>query len=364
MDMKTKIYKEGEGDLSYLKEKTIAIIGYGNQGRAQALNLRDSGLKVIIGNRRDEYFTRAKKDGFESFAVGVAVKKAEIIILLLPDEIIPDIFDKDIAPNLNTHSCLVFAHGYVITYETINPPKEVDIILIAPRMIGVGVREKYLRKEGFYSFVAIHQDVTGEAKKIMLALCEGLGTLRKGAVELTFKQETNLDLFNEQAFGPAFGRVLLSSIFTLIDAGYPPEAVLIEMYLSGEMEYTYEKFRTIGLVEQVNFHSHTSQYGSMSRGIKFLNLPVKKIQKNILKNIESGDFAREWEKPASKIKFRFLKFFATKTRIRRLEKKVRKELDLVNVDYFNNNYNDYNKNRLSDEMKRELEDYNLLFEEF
>jgi ketol-acid reductoisomerase len=231
-------------------------------------------------------------------------------------------------------------------------------------MIGRGVRESYLKKEGFYSFVTVHQDASGKAQAILLALCQALGTLQKGAIELSFKQEAVLDLFNEQAFGPAFGRVLLSSIFTLINAGYPPEAVLIEMYLSGEMEYTYQKFREIGLVDQTNLHSHTSQYGAMSRAMKFMGLPLGKIQKKILKEIENGTFAKEWEKPLTKLKFRFLKFFATKTRIKRVEKKVRKNLNLPTFDFSQEvQLPDHDEKDL-EKIKKELDEFKEFYKEF
>jgi ketol-acid reductoisomerase len=362
--LKTKIYTEKDGNLEALKDKKIAIIGYGNQGRAQALNLRDSGVDVIVGNRVDDYRKRADKDGFTTFSVAEATKRADIVFLLIPDEIMKNVYPKEIEPNLKPKTTVVFAHGYSIAFNVLKPSKDFDILLIAPRMIGIGVRENYLTGEGFYSFVDVHQDASGEAQEILLGLCKALGTLKKGAIELSFKQETVLDLFNEQAFGPAFGRVLLNSIFTLIDAGYPPEAVLIEMYLSGEMEYTYQKFRKIGLVKQVSLHSHTSQYGAMSRGVQFINLPLGKKMKKILENIESGEFSKEWEKPTSKLKFKFLKFFATKTRINRLEKKIRKNLSLEEVDLDTAIAFTANEKKRSKEIEEELSEFENYFNEY
>ncbi|MFX0061281.1 MAG: NAD(P)-binding domain-containing protein [Candidatus Hermodarchaeota archaeon] len=361
--MVKKIYRENDGDLSILKDKTITIIGYGNQGRAQALNLRDSELSVIIGNRNDDYKLRAEKDGFQTYSISDAVKKADVIFLLVPDEIMREIYERHVKPNLKPNAALVFASGYNIAFEFINPLKNIDILLLAPRMIGAGVRERYLTNEGFYSFISIHNDASGQAKEILLALCKGVGTLLKGAIELTFKQEAVLDLFNEQGFGSAFGQVLLGSIYTLVDAGYPPEAVLVEMFLSGEMEYTYQKFRKVGLVKQVNLHSHTSQYGSMSRGIKFRNLPVTKIQKEILEDIETGKFAEEWESRFAKLKFRFLKFFATKTRINRLEQHVRTKLGLKAVDIFEEELiSDEELNKFQ-EIKEELKEFEDFYRE-
>ncbi|MCG3222799.1 MAG: NAD(P)-binding domain-containing protein, partial [Candidatus Heimdallarchaeota archaeon] len=279
--MVENIFTEEDGDLVHLKGLTIGIIGYGNQGKAQALNLRDSGLNIIIGNRKDEYAKRAKEDGFKVFPIAEAVKLSDIIFLLIPDEIMKDTYENLIFSNLKDNGAIVFASGYNIGFDLINPASNHDILLLAPRMIGAGVRERFLSKEGFFSFIHVENNASGNANEILLALCKGIGTLKKGVIDITFKQEAVLDLFNEQGFGPAFGRVLLSSVYTLVDAGYPLEAVLVEMFMSEEMSYTYKKMAQIGLVKQVEFHSQTSQYGAMSRGIKYTKLPLKKIMRGI-----------------------------------------------------------------------------------
>lgn len=358
------VYHEQAAEISILENKTIIIIGYGNQGRAQALNLRDSGLTVLVGNRDDDYKQRAEKDGFQTFSIREAVKQGDILFLLLPDEVIPNIFTETIKPELKPSAVVVFASGYTVAFGLLHPPENIDVLLIAPRMIGAGVRECFLTGEGFFSFIAIHNDASGEAKEILLALCKALGTLKKGAIELTFKQEAVLDLFNEQAFGPLFGRVLLSSIFTLVDAGYPVEAVLVEMFLSGEMEYLFTKFQKFGLVNQVNLHSHTSQYGAMTRAVRFLDLPLKKKQKKILAEIEDGSFAREWAKPFAKLKFKVIKFFAMKTRINRLEKKVRKNLNMETEDLFGDEVLSEEELNKYLQIKEELKNFEELFKEF
>jgi ketol-acid reductoisomerase len=167
-----------------------------------------------------------------------------------------------------------------------------------------------------------------------LALAKGIGTLKKGAIMLSFKQEAELDLFNEQGFGPAFGRVLLSAIYTLLEAGYPPEAVLVEMYMSNEMSYTYKKMADIGLIKQVDFHSKTSQYGAMSKGIRFRKLPLKSTMKEILKEIQEGEFTKEWSRKLTKLKFKAIKFFATKQKINKIERNVRSNLNLKLYDIY------------------------------
>jgi ketol-acid reductoisomerase len=358
------IFTEDDGNLDVLKDSTIAIIGYGNQGRAQALNLRDSGLKVIIGNREDHYKKRAKKDGFEVFSIEEATKLCDVLFLLIPDEVMKEIYELQIINNLKNEGAIVFASGYNIAFNIIKPSKNHDVLLIAPRMIGVGVRERFLTDKGFFSFIHVENNVSNKAQEILLALCKAIGTLKKGAIDISFKQEAVLDLFNEQAFGPVFGRVLLTSIFTLIDAGYPPEAVLVEMFMSEEMSYTYEKMAQVGLVKQVDFHSQTSQYGAMSRGVKFRNLPIKKDMKDILENIENGNFAKEWEKKTSKTIFKFLKFFATRTRINKLEQKVRKNLKFKSIDYYEFKEPTIDDKDIQNEIKKDLKEFEEYITEF
>ncbi|NVM16220.1 MAG: ketol-acid reductoisomerase [Candidatus Lokiarchaeota archaeon] len=355
-----EIFHESDGNINLLKTKVISIIGYGNQGRAQALNLRDAGLNVIIGNIDDRYKKIAEKDGFSIYPITEAVTNSDIVFLLIPDEVMKIIFEEEIRTYLKPNSSVVFASGYNIGFNLISPPNNVDVMLIAPRMIGVGVRENFLNGNGFFSFIAIEQNYTGNAREILLALAKGIGTLKKGAIMLSFKQEAELDLFNEQGFGPAFGRVLLSAIYTLIEAGYPPEAVLVEMYMSNEMSYTYKKMADIGLIKQVDFHSKTSQYGAMSKGIRYRKLPLKPTMKEILKEIQEGEFTKEWSRKLTKLKFKAIKFFATKQKINRIERNVRKNLNL-------NLYDIYDADSLTNEeiiKLKNISDELKLFEQY
>ena len=322
------LYTREAANLELLQETTSAVIGYGNQGRAQALNLRDSGVRVIIGNLQDHYSDLARADGFQVHDIPSAVVRAENILLLLPDEVLPGVFEVNIKPFLKPNSTLVFASGYNVAFNHIKLPAYVDAVLIAPRMIGVGVRERYLNQEGFYCFVGIEQDVSGIAKQRLLALTMGISRLIKPAIEVTFKQETLLDLFNEQAFGPAFGRVLLTAISVLLDNGLPSEAVLVEMYMSEEMAYTYKKMAQAGLIRQTAFHSPTSQYGAMSRGTRFLGMNLRQRMNQIYKEINNGDFAREWSSPIAKIRFNIIKNLAIRQSINKIENQVRKSLGM------------------------------------
>jgi len=290
------IYHDQDADLGALEGETLAIIGYGNQGRSQALNLRDSGLQVIVGNIGDASRDRARDDGFEAYDIAEACRRADGILLLVPDEVMPEVYTEHVAPHLERGNLLDFASGYNVAFGLIEPPKEVDVVMVAPRMIGPGVRDTFLRGQGFPSFVGVHQDATGRARQRMLALAKAMGSTRAGCIDMSLHDEASLDLFTEQGFGPAFGQVFQSAIHLLVDAGYPPEAVLLELYLSGEMAYTFEKMREVGMMKQMDFHSQTSQYGSITRGAKFLHLqqPMRETMEQVLETIRSGEFAREW----------------------------------------------------------------------
>ena len=256
-------------------------------------------------------------------SIAEAVSKSDVAFLLLPDEVLPRMFEAQIVAHLGEGSTLVFASGYTVAFGEIQLPSNSDVLLIAPRMIGVGVRERFLSGEGFFCFVGIHQDVSGNAKERLLALTKGIGGLIKPAIQVSFKEEAVLDLFNEQAFGPAFGRVLLSAISVLLDQGYPPAAVLVEMYLSEEMAYTYRKMASVGLVQQTLYHSQTSQYGAMSKGIRFLNLGLRQKMDRIHSEIVEGVFAKEWRSPIAQLKLKVIRYFAMRQRINRVEQRVR-----------------------------------------
>jgi len=324
----TKVYHDADADLGLLHGKQIAVIGYGNQGRAQALNLRDSGLNVIVGNRRDRYGRAAQADSFQVLSIRRATARGDVVLLLLPDEVAPEVFQSQIAAQLRPGAALVFASGYNIAFGMITPPPTVDVLLVAPRMIGVGMRERFLRGEGFPSFIGVAQDVSGQAKALALAIAKGIGSTRAGVIETTFAQEAELDLFTEQCFTPAVGQVLMTAINLLIEEGYPPEAVLLELYLSGEFGYTWQKTAEVGLVKQSSFHSRTSQYGSMSRAMRFVDPGLRAKMRQGLEEIRSGAFAREWaaEQAAGCPTLKELQEMARSLPLHRLEQRLLRKL--------------------------------------
>ena len=323
-----RIYHDHDADLHLLEARRIAVLGYGNQGRAQALNLRDSGLELIVGNREDEYAGRAREDGFPVLPIEQAAAGGDVVMLLIPDEVAAELFEEQIAPHLDSGDVLVFASGYNVAFDLLTPPPGVDVVLVAPRMIGAGVRDLYAAGCGFPSFIGVAQDHSGQAKEIALALAKGIGSTRTGAVEVTFAQEAELDLFTEQCFGPAFGQVLTTAVDLLLEEGYPPEAVLLELYMSGEFAYTLGKIAELGLVGQSALHSRTSQYGSMSRGMRFILPDLRTKMQEGLDEIRSGQFAQEWaaEQQAGTPTLNVLKEAARSLPLHRLEQELRQAL--------------------------------------
>ena len=288
-----RMYFEEDSDLTYLAGQTICIVGYGNQGRSQALNMRDSGLGVIVGSRRDASYQTALQDGLAVFPVDEAVARSDVIFLLVPDEVMPQVFEQDIAPNLDSGNMLVFASGYNITFGLIKAPSDVDVVLIAPRMIGAGVRDTFLSGEGFPSLIAVHHSATETAFERMLALCEGIGSTKMGVIESSFLEETTVDLFAEQV---GFLYAVRRYCEVLVEAGCSPEAVMLEFYASGEGIETAKAYRDIGLWDQITLHSRTSQYGQEVTSM--LSPEEEETERarlrGIISHIQDGSFAREW----------------------------------------------------------------------
>jgi ketol-acid reductoisomerase len=289
-----QVLRDDDADVGPLLDKTVAIVGYGNQGRAQALNLRDSGVRVVIGSIRDAGAERAQADGFAVVPIGDACAAADAIALLIPDEVQRDVYAAEISPRLRPGHLLDFAHGYNIHFGFIRPPDFVDVILVAPRMIGVNVRRSFERGAGVPAYVAVAQDASGRAREVALAWAKGIGAMRAGVLETTFAAETELDLFAEQGVWPIIVRDLLLSFEVLVEAGFPPEMVALELYGSGEAAEIFRQMAEVGVVKQMRLHSQTSQYGTLSRGATMLPDETRERLRAALDGIRSGRFAREW----------------------------------------------------------------------
>jgi ketol-acid reductoisomerase len=291
-----KIYRDEDTDLRALAEKTVAVIGYGNQGQAQALNLHDSGVRVIVGSVEDESAERARRDGFTVLPIAEAAARGDVLLLLLPDEVQRQVYGDSIRKQLRPGKTLDFAHGFNIRFGWIKPPPKVDVIMVAPRMIGHSVRQRFLDGAGSPAYVAVEQDATGHAWETALALAKGIGATRAGAIETTFAQETEIDLFMEQATFAAIDRTLLLSFDVLVEEGFDPEMVALELYGSYEAAEIFAEMARTGFFRQGKLHSQTSQYGTFSRGPVVMPDSFKRVMRRRLADIRSGRFAREWRR--------------------------------------------------------------------
>lgn len=286
-------FTSADVDRSLLTDKTIAVIGYGNQGRSQALNLRDSGYRVIIGNRDDEYRDIARADDMDVRDIADAAAEGDVVMVILPDEVQEEVYNDHVGPAMKPGAALSFAHGYNIHFGLIEPRKDIDIILVAPKMIGDGVRRRYESKEGFVSVVAAHADVSGRALDIAVAIADGIGSGERGIWETTFEEETVTDLYGEQVGGAGMLGSLMASFETLVEAGYDPEVVALELFASGELvEVQRAAFRT-GVLGQLYYHSPASRYGQLSRVPRVSPPETKETMKAILAEIVNGNFAKE-----------------------------------------------------------------------
>jgi ketol-acid reductoisomerase len=282
-----EILHEDDADVEVLRQQRVAVVGYGNQGRSWALNLRDSGLAVDVCVRADETQARAQADGFSTNDIRGAAD-ADVICLLVPDDVIPDL---PIAPS--PEALVIVASGYTLAFGRLDPPG--DAAMVAPRMLGPEVRRCYEEGTGFITAFGVHRDATGTARARALALAKAIGGLRQGAIELSPMQEAVLDLGVEQALSPALRRVNEEFIGVMLEQGIPLEAILTELFLSGEVERTYRLVRLEGGAAQTLHHSPTSQYGQLSRIGRFDHLDVAQTMRELVADIAAGRFADEWE---------------------------------------------------------------------
>ena len=288
-----KKYYDADADLSVLKGKRIAVIGYGSQGRGQSLNLKDSGLDVIIGLRPGKSWDAAGKDGMKVMPVAEAVKKADIIQILLPDEHQAAVYKSEIMPHLSENKCLMFSHGFNIHFGQIVPPPNIDVIMVAPKGPGFMVRRQYEEGKGVPALIAIEQDHTGNAHKIALAYAKGIGATRAVVLETSFREETETDLFGEQAVLCGGCTSLVKAGFeTLVDAGYEPEMAYLEVL--HELKLIVDLIYEGGLTNMRRYISNTAQYGDLTRGPRVIGPETYEAMQKILEDIQSGKFAREW----------------------------------------------------------------------
>ncbi len=291
--MALTIYREQDADLTLLSDAVVAIIGYGNQGRAHALNLRDSGIDVRVGQRAGPGGDRAVADGFTPLALAEASAAADLIILTLPDESAAGIYAEHVGPHLRPGKALGFVHGFNIRFEFIAPPPEVDVVMVAPKGPGTLVRSLYESGRGLPALLAIHQNATGTAKATALAWAAGIGATRAGVVETTFASETETDLFGEQAVLCGGMTALTKAAFeVLVEAGYEPEFAYLECVheLKQVVDLLYER----GLSAMRDRISNTAEYGDLTRGPRLVTDETRDEMRRMLGEIKSGAFAKEW----------------------------------------------------------------------
>ncbi len=289
-----KVYWEGDANPQALAGKRIAVLGYGSQGRAQALNLRDSGHDVVVGLRpHGKSWTQAEKDGWKPEEPAQAVKSATIVSLLVPDMAQPALFREAVAPNLKKGGMLFFSHGFNIHYGQIHPSADVDVTMIAPKSPGNLLREQYEQGRGVPCLLAVHQDATGQALERVLAYAHGLGGTRAGVIETSFAEETETDLFGEQAvLCGGVTELIAAGWETLVEAGYKPEVAYFECL--HELKLIVDLIYEGGFARMHQFVSETAKYGDLTRGPRVIDARVRDTMKKILQEVRSGAFAQEW----------------------------------------------------------------------
>jgi ketol-acid reductoisomerase len=305
--MPAKVYYDNDADLELLRGKKIAVIGYGSQGHAHALNLRDSGLDVRVGLRPGKSWDKALDDGVKVMTVAEAAAEADIVMILVNDEFQAALYEEQIKENLQPGNAIAFGHGFNIHFGQIVPPKEVDVFMCAPKGPGHLVRRIYLEGKGVPCLIAVHQDATHQAKQIALAYAKGIGGTRAGVLETTFKEETETDLFGEQAVLCGGTTALVKAGFdTLVAAGYQPEIAYFECL--HELKLIVDLMYEAGIAGMRYSISDTAQYGDMTRGPRLIDESVRERMRGLLRDIQAGEFAREWilENRANRPVFRAL----------------------------------------------------------
>ncbi len=289
-----RIFYDEDASIDFLRDRTVAVIGYGSQGHAHALNLKDSGIDVIVGlYEGSKSWKRAEEDGLKVRTVDRAAEEAEVVVMLIPDTVQPAVYRKYIHERLGEGNMLMFAHGFNIHYGQIIPPSYVDVTMVAPKSPGHIVRRMYAEDKGVPALMAVHQDFTGRAKDYALSYAKAIGCTRAGVIETTFREETETDLFGEQVdLCGGVAELIKTTFDVLVEAGYQPEVAYFEAL--HELKLIVDLIYEGGIYAMWYSVSDTAKYGGMTRGKRIINDSVREEMRKILKEIQTGEFAREW----------------------------------------------------------------------
>ncbi len=289
--MNPTFYTTADVDWSALDGQAVCVVGFGHLGASMARNLRDGGLPVTVANVDDEFRGAAASDGFPVGDIAATVAEADIVFVLVPDEVIPEVFRTLIAPSLRPGSAIVLASGYCLAYGLVEAPAGVDVLLLAPRMLGDEVRRAAVDGTGFVSYVSVEHDASGSARRRLLALAAASGALRAGALEMSAAQEATLDLFVEQTVGPYLGTAIQLAFEVGTAAGVPAEAMVLELYQSGEMARTFQTFAEVGFYRSVTLHGVAAQFGGFERTLELDDRAMRAHFAAVLADIRAGGFA-------------------------------------------------------------------------
>jgi ketol-acid reductoisomerase len=329
------MFYDDDADLSLLEGKTVAILGYGSQGHAHALNLKDSGVEVVVGLRPDSSsVAKARSEGLEVTDIADAASRGDVVMVLLPDEKHHDVWEESIRDGIAPGNLVLFGHGFSVHYDEVDPPAEVDVALVAPKGPGHLVRRQYLEGSGVPGLVAVAQDASGTAKGLALAYAKGIGCTRGGVIETTFKDETETDLFGEQAvLCGGVSELVKAGYETLVDAGYDPRLAYFECLheLKLIVDLMYEK----GITGMRYSISNTAEYGDLTRGKRVISDPTRAAMKEILGEIQSGQFAREWiaENRAGQENFQRMRKEEQGHQVEVEGKELRSKMDWIQSDF-------------------------------
>ena len=326
-----KMYYDKDADLKILKNKTIAVIGYGSQGHAQAQNLKDSGCDVVIGVIPDKSAEAAKAAGFKVMPVAEAVKKADIVQILIPDELQAKVYRAEIGPHLKKGAALGFSHGFNIHFKQIVPPKDVDVFMVAPKGPGHLVRREYVEGKGVPALIAIEKDPSKKAKKLALAYAKGIGATRAGVIETTFREETETDLFGEQAvLCGGLTELIRSGFETLVEAGYQPELAYFEVM--HELKLIVDLMYRGGMNFMRFSVSDTAEYGDYVSGPRIIDARVRAEMKKVLGEIQDGSFAAAWiaENEAGQPNFKRMREAGRDHQVEQVGARLRKAMPFLN----------------------------------